>query len=321
MGASASYISLLDRDRQWFKSTVGMGDVSETPRDGTFCDYAIRRSRPTVVLDATRDPLFSRSPYVTDGPKVRFYTGFPLWVDGQKVGTLCVLDFQARDGVEAEQLEEFQELALQAQEELARDPSLASNLADCVASVAFLVCRIEDLLDRTTGLEPSFAVSLVARYLELFRASVERWGGLVKSTEGVDFQAYFQDDPEPYESATRAAGCAIDLIRSAEALEVELEPEGPLVPGLAIALHQSPSLTVENLVFGWGAQTALRISECADAGQILASQQIVELLGPAALVGGELRVRLPNLPTSVLYELHGVGDFSIDAIANEEVES
>lgn len=118
MQAPATYISLLDRDRQWFKSTLGMGEVTETPRDGTFCDYAVRRTQPTVVLDATADPLFAHSPYVVEGPKVRFYAGIPLVVEGQRVGTLCALDFQPRAEVTDEQMQEFQELAKSVQDQL-----------------------------------------------------------------------------------------------------------------------------------------------------------------------------------------------------------
>ncbi|HIB68581.1 MAG TPA: GAF domain-containing protein, partial [Phycisphaerales bacterium] len=118
MKAPATYIALLDRHRQWFKSTEGMGELKETPREGTFCDYAIRRSRPTVVLNADQDPLFKKSPYVTDGPQVKFYAGFPLTVDGQRVGTLCALDFEPREAVTEEQLEKFYDLARMAEKEL-----------------------------------------------------------------------------------------------------------------------------------------------------------------------------------------------------------
>lgn len=118
MGAPATYISLLEGGRQWFKSTVGMGDVRETPREGTFCDFAVRRSLPTVVLDATQDPLFCQSPYVVEGPKVRFYAGVPLVVRGQRVGTLCALDFAPREAVTEAQMSRLEALARKAEQEL-----------------------------------------------------------------------------------------------------------------------------------------------------------------------------------------------------------
>ena len=120
MKAPATYIALLDRNRQWFKSAQGMGELTETPREGTFCDCAIRRSRPTVVLNADEDSLFKKSPYVTKGPQVKFYAGFPLTVDGQRVGTLCALDFEPREEVTDEQLERLYDLARMAEAELSQ---------------------------------------------------------------------------------------------------------------------------------------------------------------------------------------------------------
>ncbi len=329
MGAPASYISLLDRDRQWFKSTVGMGDLKETPRDGTFCDYAIRRSRPTVVLDATRDPLFSRSPYVTDGPKVRFYTGFPLWVGGQRVGTLCTLDFEPRESITEEQLEQFHELALLAQEELAR-PSEEQDSGDptdglgCVATVAFLITRIDEVLAQTADLEPSRALTLVADYASLFSEAVDRWGGRIEGIGGSEMQAVFTDQAGPSEQATRAAGCAIDIVRGATTLQRELEEDDGAIPWVAIGIHQGLALMGSiaqaegDFLFGWGPRTTRRIAECAIGGQILASQQLLDPLGPAGLIRGELRLRLPGESGFMtLYELVGIGDFRTEAFDTE----
>jgi GAF domain-containing protein len=64
-------VSLLDRDRQWFKSRVGL-DVSKTPRRIAFCDHVIRGSGVMVVHDAQRDPRFADNPLVTGDPRIRF---------------------------------------------------------------------------------------------------------------------------------------------------------------------------------------------------------------------------------------------------------
>jgi PAS domain S-box-containing protein len=90
-------VSLLDADRQWFKSCVGL-DVGETPRGVSFCGHAILDEHVFVVADARRDERFADNPFVTGDPFVRAYAGYPLrTLDGHRVGTLCVLDTAPRD--------------------------------------------------------------------------------------------------------------------------------------------------------------------------------------------------------------------------------
>ncbi|MDO8903217.1 GAF domain-containing protein [Hydrogenophaga sp.] len=90
-------VSLVDRDRQWFKSNFGL-EVCETPRDVSFCSHAILKPEPLVVPDALRDPRFADNPLVTGHPFIRFYAGAGLRLPyGQVVGTLCVLDRRPRE--------------------------------------------------------------------------------------------------------------------------------------------------------------------------------------------------------------------------------
>ena len=84
-------VSIVDEDRQWFKSRVGL-DVSETSRDVSFCAHTILAHKLMVVADTMQDVRFLDNPLVIDDPKIRFYAGAPFYTpEGHPLGTLCVI--------------------------------------------------------------------------------------------------------------------------------------------------------------------------------------------------------------------------------------
>lgn len=96
-GTPISLVTLVDEQRQWFKSRHGI-DATETPREWAFCSYAVRGTDTIVVPDATQDGRFVDNPLVTGEPRIRYYAGTPLIdSDGQALGTLCVIDRQPRE--------------------------------------------------------------------------------------------------------------------------------------------------------------------------------------------------------------------------------
>jgi anti-sigma regulatory factor (Ser/Thr protein kinase) len=116
-GTPMALISLVDADRQWFKSRIGI-PMSETARAISFCGHAIHHRDLFIVPDAKHDERFRDNPLVTDTPEIRFYAGAPLVTpDGHALGTLCVLDRVART-LSREQLEALTALSRQAEAQL-----------------------------------------------------------------------------------------------------------------------------------------------------------------------------------------------------------
>ena len=119
--APIALVSLVDDQRQWFKSKVGLA-VSETPREHAFCAHAITDPRQVMVVnDATQDARFADNPLVVGDPSIRFYAGAPLVTSwGHAIGTICVIDSRPRE-VDDQQLEALRKLAEEVVERLEKN--------------------------------------------------------------------------------------------------------------------------------------------------------------------------------------------------------
>lgn len=96
-GTPIALVSLVDADRQWFKSNHGMAETTQTSRDAAFCAHTILGEGVLEVADAQADARFADNPLVTDGPRIRFYAGAPIILsDGSRIGSVCVIDRQPR---------------------------------------------------------------------------------------------------------------------------------------------------------------------------------------------------------------------------------
>jgi phosphoribosyl 1,2-cyclic phosphodiesterase/CheY-like chemotaxis protein len=108
-------ITLIDENRQWFKSCVGLSN-KEDPRDVSFCAHVVYGQEPMIVEDTFQDRRFADNPLVLNAPRIRFYAGYPLILDNRScVGTLCLIDIRPRTmhGPDLQRLQDLASIALQ----------------------------------------------------------------------------------------------------------------------------------------------------------------------------------------------------------------
>jgi diguanylate cyclase (GGDEF)-like protein/PAS domain S-box-containing protein len=154
--APIALLSLVDAERQWFKANAGLPGVNETHRDLAFCDHAIRGDGLFEVPDASADPRFKNNPLVTGSPEIRFYAGAPLvMAGGERIGTLCIIDRQARHltPAQAQLLTQLARVAVQALEMRHNllDRSLAVR-SEHERSITTSEARLRALLDTQSEL-------------------------------------------------------------------------------------------------------------------------------------------------------------------------
>lgn len=143
--APIALVSLIDDDRQWFKSRAGLA-VTQTPRSISFCTHAVAASTMLVVPDADLDPRFAHNPLVLGPPHIRFYAGQPIYsADGHPLGTLCVIDRAPRQFSDADR-RQLRDLAALVEMEINHGAMIAARLQ-----------AEQDLRDMNAGLEQRIA--------------------------------------------------------------------------------------------------------------------------------------------------------------------
>jgi GAF domain-containing protein len=120
-GAPTALVSIVEERRQTFLARTGL-DQGETPRETSFCQFAMIGDSIMVVPDATADPRFAANPLVTGAPGIRFYAGAPIIAsDGTPLGSLCVIDDRPRDGLTPLQRQGLRVLAADVMQRLDRN--------------------------------------------------------------------------------------------------------------------------------------------------------------------------------------------------------
>jgi adenylate cyclase len=356
-----AYIALLDDERQFFKAECGLGQT-ETPREGTFCDFTIRRPSSVLILNAGQHPDWENSPYVIDPPHVQFYLGFPLFIKGGiAVGTLCALDFEPRTEVCETKMALLKDLAKIAETELTLKDTLQTQalllkreeqlskrsdfirrvlgryvtdeVADHVLSapeslqiggerreVTILMSDLRGFTPMSDKLGPEKVVKILNHYLHHMVEIVLKHGGTIDEIIGDALLIIFGAPVNMEDHARRAACCAIEMQQAMEGLNEVLKSEDLVEIHMGIGVNTG-EVVVGNIgsekrmkysVVGGPVNLTARIEAFTIGGQILASKETCDKLGPDARIDGKLRVNMKGYSRPVsIYEIGGVGELQL----------
>ena len=280
-GLPIAMVTLVDEDRQWFKSKVGMED-REGPRDWSFCAYAVASGETFVVGDAQQDERFRDNPYVTGDPHIRFYAGVPLTTaTGATLGTLCVIDREPRE-LTREQMSALQALAHQAMAQLdlrrqnrelreldrLKDEFVASVSHELRTPLTSIRGYIETLLDE----EPGALTDDQRRFLAIADRNAERLLKLVGDLlfmAAVDAGRLELDDRDvDVHELVRESLEHVRPAAASKSVEVFADVQEVTVRGDAQRLAQMIDNLVSNAVKFTPAQGSVDVSAVRTNGQV-----------------------------------------------------
>jgi diguanylate cyclase (GGDEF)-like protein len=176
-------VSLIDENRQWFKSCVGL-TARETPREISFCGHAILGDEVFVIANTLEDPRFADNPLVLTDPNIRFYAGCPLVVNGYKLGTLCIIDTKLRM-FNNKDIEALKDLALTVELELSAVQLATLDDLTGIANRRGFISLAQNSLN--LSIRNQYPVSIVFMDLDGFKALNDNFGHAVGDTVLIDF--------------------------------------------------------------------------------------------------------------------------------------
>lgn len=140
-GVPVALISLIDSNRQWFKSCQGL-EATEMPRSVSFCGHALHGESALVIPDTLEDARFTDDPLVTDAPHIRFYAGQPIKTpDGSRIGTLCIVDYIPRQ-LNQEDLATLRDMGMLVEDELG-----TQDILDAASIIKSSEGRLQAVMD------------------------------------------------------------------------------------------------------------------------------------------------------------------------------
>jgi diguanylate cyclase (GGDEF)-like protein len=166
-------VTLVDEDRQWFKSMRGLG-ISQTPRSDSFCAHTMLDNAPLVVNDAATDPRFANNRLVTGEPHIRFYAGVALCsADGSPLGALCAIDTRPRE-IDPTKLGALRDLAHLTMEQLElRLMAMVDGLTGAVRRTPFLAAAEREL---ALAIRQGSPISCLMIDADNFKTINDKWG-------------------------------------------------------------------------------------------------------------------------------------------------